>query len=215
MMGMIGAGARNGVSEKTRTGAQTRPLTRLRTKTPKAPTKIRAKAKTPIRKVPNRSPPSSTKCRGQDSDKKGSKQKPSVVHQVQICLVCTCALGYNLSCSDCAQFPIPPGFMKKRHMPVKAYYCPSNTEAGHICGQLLGTANNCPFCVEVRRHWSSEQVQDGWTTLPLFRKCELLQLDRILYEMEVVDPSLSSTCNFIESMQAFCKDHTVENFTPQ
>ena len=100
-------------------------------------------------------------------------------------------------------------------MPVKAYYCPSNTEAGHICGQLLGTANNCPFCVEARRYWSSEQVQQGWTTLPLFRKCELLQLDRILYEMEVIDPSLSSTCNFIESMQTLCKDHTVENFSPQ
>ena len=155
------------------------------------------------------------KGKGQDSGKKGSKQKPSVVHQVQICLACTCALGYNLSCSDCAQLPIPPGFTKKGHMPVKAYYCPSNTEAGHICGQLLGTASNCPFCAEARRYWSSAQVQEGWTTLPLFRKCELLQLDRILYEMEVIDPSLSSTCNFIESMQTLCKDHTVENFSPQ
>ena len=99
---------------------------------------------------------SQDKGKGRDSGKKGTKQKPSVVHQVQICLACTCALGYNLSCHECSQQPIPPGFTKKGHMPVKAYYCPSNTEAGHICGQLLGTVNNCPFCAEARRHWSSE-----------------------------------------------------------
>ena len=60
---MIGAGARNGVPEATRAGAQTRPPTRPKTKATKAPTRIRAKAKTPVRKAPSRNPPSFIKCR--------------------------------------------------------------------------------------------------------------------------------------------------------
>ena len=150
-----------------------------------------------------------------DSGKKGGKQKPSVVQQVQICLACTCALGYNFSCADCSKSDIPPGFTKQGRMPVKAYICPATTTAGHICGQLLGTAEDCPLCAESRRYWSSEQVQEGWTSLPIFRKCELLQLDRILYEMEIIDPALSTTSHFMDSMNTITAGVDMENFTPQ
>ena len=150
-----------------------------------------------------------------DSGKKGGKQKPSVVQQVQICLACTCALGYNFSCADCSKSHVPPGFTKQGRMPVKAYICPATTTAGHICGQLLGTAEDCPLCAESRRYWPSEQVQEGWTSLPIFRKCELLQLDRILYEMEIIDPALSTTSHFMDSMNTITAGTDMENFTPQ
>ena len=51
------------VPEATRAGAQIRPPTRPKTKATKAPTRTRAKAKTPVRKSPSRNPPSFIKCR--------------------------------------------------------------------------------------------------------------------------------------------------------
>eukprot|EP00439_Symbiodinium_sp_Y106_P009942 s7972_g1.t1 len=123
--------------------------------------------------------------------------------------------GYNFSCADCSKSDVPPGFTKQGRVPVKAYICPATTAAGHICGQLLGAAEDCPLCAESRRYWSSEQVQEGWTSLPIFRKCELLQLDRILYEMEIIDPALSTTSHFMDSMNTITAGTDMENFTPQ
>ena len=81
--------------------------------------------------------------------------KKSIVHQVQICLACTCALGYNLDCQECYNSPVPPGFYSKASAPVKSLICPASVQDGSICGSPLGINHKCDLCKEHRKYWSS------------------------------------------------------------
>ena len=145
---------------------------------------------------------------------KGTKHK-SLVHQVQICLACTCALGFNYDCSDCSKSPVPPGFQQKASVPVKALICPALLPEGAICSSPLGTNLKCTLCKEHRTYRSSYQVQTTWPSISTARKCELLQLDRTLYDMDVLDSASTCLDDFINQMNKITGNSKPEDYTPE
>ena len=164
----------------------------------------------------------STQTKGQNTKTSGKAKtqgkqggKKSIVHQVQICLACTCALGYNLDCQECYNSPLPPGFYSKASAPVKSLVCPASVQDGSICGSPLGINHKCDLCKEHRKYWSSQQVQSNWSSIPTARKCELLQLDRILYDMDVLDPASQCMDAFLHNIFEILGDTKIEDYTPE
>ena len=114
---------------------------------------------------------------------KGGKQK---VAEVQICTDCSCALGLNAACQTCSTLAPPPEFEYKEPRQVFPRVCQAQNDKGEVCCNPLGRATNCDLCKEHRKFWSSFQVMTTWPTLPTDKKCESMQLDRILYDLDIL-----------------------------
>ena len=79
----------------------------------------------------------------------------------------------------------------------------------------LGHTQDCSFCQEHRKYWSSKQAQDSWTTLPTATKCMILQLDRILFDLDPIMQAPAVTTQFLEQMNKLFVDTGYQDYTPQ
>lgn len=134
---------------------------------------------------------------------------------VFICEKCSCALGYCIDCPNCKTHPVPPGFMWKDTVQWQALICPCITNSQQLCNKPLGHTQDCSFCQEHRKYWSSKQAQDSWTTLPTATKCMILQLDRILFDLDPIMQAPAVTTQFLEQMNKLFVDTGYQDYTPQ
>ena len=134
---------------------------------------------------------------------------------VFICEKCSCALGYCIDCPNCKTHPVPPGFMWKDTVQWQALICPCITNSQQLCNKPLGHTQDCSFCQEHRKYWSSKQAQDSWTTLPTATKCMILQLDRILFDLDPIMQAPAVTTQFLERMNKLFVDTGYQDYTPQ
>ena len=134
-------------------------------------------------KFPNTVKGKTPKGNAAPQGKKGGKQR---VAEVQICSDCSCALGFNAACHTCSPLDPPPGFEYKEPRQALPLVCPAQNDKGEVCYNPLGQAPNCELCKERRKFWSSFQVMTTWPTLPTDKKCESMQLDRILFDLDIL-----------------------------
>ena len=160
----------------------------------------------------NKGKSKSTKDRSPKGGKKGQKSK---VFEVKICEDCSCALGLNSWCSTCRQADVPPGFEYREPRNVTPLVCPGENDQGKVCYNALGLGKNCDLCKEHRKYWSSLSVMTNWPTLTTDRKCQYLQLDRILYDTDILTEEPAIYEAFFEQMQKRIDNTPLPDLTPE
>ena len=168
---------------------------------------------TPLFSSPSSGKQQSSNTKGQQPNNKG--QGKTKIQPVFICATCSCALGFCADCPDCKDHPTPPGFMWKDKVPWQSLKCPCANNSQQLCDKPLGHAQDCPFCQEHRKYWSSKQAQDSWTSLPTPTKCMILQLDRILFDLDPIMQAPDVTSEFIQQMNNICQNTAYPNYSPQ
>ena len=115
-------------------------------------------------------------------DNKG--QGKAKIQPAFICALCSCA--FVLIELIARIIPLPPGFMWKDTVPWQSLICPCINSSQHLCNKPLSHAQDCSFCQEHLKHWSSKQAQDSCTSIPTPTKCMISQLDRILFDLDPI-----------------------------
>ena len=160
----------------------------------------------------NQSNSKGSRDRAPKGGKKGQKSK---VFEVNICEACSCALGYNSWCTNCQQHDTPPGFDRRGQKDILPLVCPGENDKGEACYSPLGSGQNCDLCKEHRKYWSSNVVMSNWPTLPTDLKCQYLQLDRILYDINILTEEPSVYDDFFDQMQKRINNTPLPDLTPE